>query len=193
MKPKRERELVFNSVFCDTNLYPGGPMTVSEAKKIGPSRCPHFDECNEDGFLHSIHGHQCAMNMGLQVAQFAFALKEGHSIAREMTDFQKENFHPEKGWVFSSDRVHFEIAPSDAKAHLGLIEKFAYFALGLEPPKRLATEVGPNFSDVVAYATIHDGLAIDLSKMEELEGRFGYNGGKGCDVRSGPCSCDAWH
>ena len=190
MKAKRERELVFDSVFCDTNLYSDGPMTVIKAKEIGPSPCPHFDECNKDGFLHPVHGHQCAMNMGLQVAQFA--LKEGHSIEREIVDFQKENIRPEKGWVFSSDRVHFEIVPSSTRAHPGLIEKFAYIALGLEPPEKLASMVGPDFQDVVAYATTPEGY-VDLSKMEKLEGRFGSNAGRGCDVRSGPCSCGAWH
>lgn len=191
MKAKRERELIFNSVFCDTNLFLNGPMAVIKAKEIGLSPCPHFDECNKDGFLHPVHGHQCAMNMGLQVAQLA--LKEGHGIGREMADFQKENIRPEKGWVFSSDREHFEIAPSGTRAHLGLIEKFAYIALGLEPPEKLASMVGSDFQDVLAYATTPDNLAIDLSKMEELEGRFGSNAGRGCDVRSGPCSCGAWH
>ena len=34
---------------------------------------------------------------------------------------------------------------------------------------------------------------IDLSKMEELEGSCGKNGGKGCNVTEGPCSCGGWH
>lgn len=187
----RERELVLNAVFCDTNLYLDGPKTVAEAKAQGRSLCPHYEECNESGgFLHPETGHQCAMNMGLQVAQFS--IKEGHSIVREMNDFEKENICPKRGWVFSSDRKHFEIAPPFSRAHLGLIEKFAYIALGLEPPEKLSTMVGPNFRDVVRYAATPEG-AIDLAKMQELEGRFGSNGGHGCDVRKGPCSCGAWH
>ncbi|MBI1968395.1 hypothetical protein HYS49_00650 [Candidatus Woesearchaeota archaeon] len=51
--------------------------------------------------------------------------------------------------------------------------------------------VGPSFEEVVKYATT-DGT-IDIGKLEELEGRYGYNGGRGCDVKSGPCSCGAWH
>lgn len=35
--------------------------------------------------------------------------------------------------------------------------------------------------------------ALDLAVMEAHEGLQGRNGGKGCDVRSGPCACGAWH
>lgn len=35
--------------------------------------------------------------------------------------------------------------------------------------------------------------AIDLAAMQAHEGLQGNNGGKGCDVRSGPCACGAWH
>jgi len=190
MDPKRERRLVSEGSFCDVNLYLDGPMTVEEVKKAGPSLCPHVEKCRQTGFLHPQTGHQCAMNFGLQVAQNA--LKEGHSIGREMVDFKRAGIIPREGWIFSSDRVHFETAPSCTRAYLGLIEKFAYIALGLEPPEKLATMVGEDFDDVVRYATTPEGT-VDLSKMQELEGRFGYNGGQGCDVLSGPCSCGAWH
>jgi len=40
---------------------------------------------------------------------------------------------------------------------------------------------------------INDEGVIDLSKMEKLEGSCGSNGGKGCDVTKGPCSCGGWH
>ncbi|MBR9702987.1 hypothetical protein GOV10_03050 [Candidatus Woesearchaeota archaeon] len=53
-------------------------------------------------------------------------------------------------------------------------------------------EVGPTFEDVVKYTLTEDG-SINLAKMQELEGRYGYNGGQGCDVQYGPCSCGAWH
>ena len=37
--------------------------------------------------------------------------------------------------------------------------------------------------------------ALDLSLMEAHTkyAPLGYNGGQPCDVRSGPCSCGAWH
>ena len=37
---------------------------------------------------------------------------------------------------------------------------------------------GPDFADVVEYSLTEDGV-IDLRKLEELEGRYGYNGGRG--------------
>lgn len=52
-------------------------------------------------------------------------------------------------------------------------------------------EIGSRFEDVVVY-TMPEAI-VDLARMQQLEGRFGYNGGRGCDVRSGPCSCGAWH
>lgn len=53
-------------------------------------------------------------------------------------------------------------------------------------------DVGPDFKDVVDYATGKDG--IDLRKIEELEGRYEkVHENRGCDVLSGPCACGAWH
>ena len=52
--------------------------------------------------------------------------------------------------------------------------------------------VGSTFNDVVRYATTSDG-ALDLQRMQKLEGRYGTNGGRECDVQEGPCSCGAWH
>ena len=53
--------------------------------------------------------------------------------------------------------------------------------------------VGPEFNDVVAYATNDDGY-VDLAKMQELEGRYSHiHGNRGCDVLKGPCACGAWH
>jgi len=37
------------------------------------------------------------------------------------------------------------------------------------------------------------GPVLSLAAMQTHEGRFGYNGGQGCDVLEGPCSCGAWH
>lgn len=35
--------------------------------------------------------------------------------------------------------------------------------------------------------------AIDLAVIDAHGGLLGYNGGVACDVRSGPCSCGAFH
>ena len=48
--------------------------------------------------------------------------------------------------------------------------------------------VGPTYEDVLRYS-LTPRSAIDLSKMLELEGRFGGR----CDVLSGYCACGAWH
>jgi len=48
------------------------------------------------------------------------------------------------------------------------------------------------FQKLIDECMTDDG-AIDLAKMEELEGSCGCNGGKGCDVTGGPCSCGGWH
>jgi len=52
-------------------------------------------------------------------------------------------------------------------------------------------ELGPTFDDLLAHVT-DDGV-VDLAAMQQFEGRYGYNGGRGCDVLEGPCSCGAWH
>lgn len=50
---------------------------------------------------------------------------------------------------------------------------------------------GGSFESLINYASTKDG--IDLRKIESQEGRYGSNGGRGCDVLTGPCSCGAWH
>jgi hypothetical protein len=39
------------------------------------------------------------------------------------------------------------------------------------------------------------GGALDLQLMDahETHARTGTNGGRNCDVTSGPCSCGSWH
>jgi hypothetical protein len=51
--------------------------------------------------------------------------------------------------------------------------------------------IGPTFDDVVRHVT-RNGV-VDLAALDALEGRYGTNGGRGCDVLRGPCSCGAWH
>lgn len=56
-----------------------------------------------------------------------------------------------------------------------------------------AYRVGLTFGNVVA-ASMTKGGAIDLRKMEKLEGCYEHvHGNRGCDVMSGPCACGAWH
>ena len=59
--------------------------------------------------------------------------------------------------------------------------------------RKYRSRVGDSFEDVINYAFDHEMNAIDSRKLMELEGRYGTNGGVGCDVREGPCSCGAWH
>lgn len=47
------------------------------------------------------------------------------------------------------------------------------------------------FEDRIKECVTANGL--DLAKLEEGEGLYGFNGGRGCDVLDGPCSCGAWH
>ena len=54
-------------------------------------------------------------------------------------------------------------------------------------------EIGPSFENVLNYCFDHIRKVINPKKMEELGGRFGYNGKKWCDTVDGPCSCGAWH
>ena len=49
----------------------------------------------------------------------------------------------------------------------------------------------PNLNALHACCII-DG-AMDLEVLDAHEGIHGYNGGVGCDVSSGPCSCGAFH
>ena len=65
-----------------------------------------------------------------------------------------------------------------------------------EPEESKKENVGPTFDDVTraSMRPTEDGTpAIVLSELSQFEGRYGYNGGRGCDVASGPCSCGAWH
>lgn len=55
--------------------------------------------------------------------------------------------------------------------------------------------VGGRINDVIgASLEMHKGRPVlNMGKMQSFEGRYGYNGGIGCDVLDGPCSCGAWH
>lgn len=50
------------------------------------------------------------------------------------------------------------------------------------------------FNELKAKSTEKDG-SINTLRMESQEGRYGSNGGRGCDtgIGGGACSCGAWH
>jgi hypothetical protein len=181
----KERTLIFDGSPCETNLHPDGPETVADARQLGRQPCPYYDRCNR-GFLRD---HQCVMRMGVEVAKYV--LRGGVSLGREMQDFRRDAPRPAGGYIWSEDRENFELV-TDFSLVVEKVREFAWQLLGLgvspEP-----TETGDlSFQDVLDYATTKDG-AVDLAKLERLEGRCGQNGGRGCDVTSGPCSCGAWH
>jgi len=187
---KKDYNLIMDASPCDVNLYPDGPPNITEVKKLGRQLCPYFSKCNS-GLLSG--GHQCAILFGSQVAQNA--LKEGHSVDAEMTDFRREmtgqlpRMAP-KGIIWSADRKTFEII-TDTKKAMAMVSAFAKMVLGDNEPRG----AGPprrSFNELVAGAITPDG-AVDLAKIDALEGSCGRNGGRGCDVTSGPCSCGAWH
>ncbi len=188
----RERELVLQGSFCDTNLYQGGPKTTAEAIQRGRSFCPHRGEC-ERGYLED---HSCAMRFSMEVVRNS--IKLGTSIATEMQNFRRGHTRQPKGWVYSLDRKEFKEIPESEQAML-LVEQFTHILLDdgeigaiTDQSANPRVTVGERFEDVFAHALTDDG-SLDLRKIQELEGRFGYNGGKGCDTRDGPCSCGAWH
>ncbi len=49
-----------------------------------------------------------------------------------------------------------------------------------------------DINDVINHSLNQKG-ELSISKMKELEGKFGRNGSHKCDVLEGPCSCGAWH
>ncbi len=75
------------------------------------------------------------------------------------------------------------------------IEKFEAVTANItkywEPEKKERKD--SSFEGLIQHAMTKDG--IDLRKIEAQEGRYGRNGGRGCDVGpgGGPCSCGAWH
>lgn len=47
------------------------------------------------------------------------------------------------------------------------------------------------YDELITQCTDKDGV-LDVMAIDELPA-VGTNGGKKCDVTSGPCSCGAWH
>lgn len=185
----REKRLVLEGSFCNMNLYADGPKTYVEAAKLGEQLCPRAAECREHGLGKD---HQCIMMTGLEVARNTLRLRT--TVEAEMVDFRNSHSRPAKGWLYSCDRKIIELVPEGSVSAV-LIERIAHVAMDDEHAstrENLRIKVGSRFENVIAHAMTPEG-AIDTLKMQELEGRFGSNGGVGCDVLSGPCSCGAWH
>ena len=156
---------------------------MEEVRQRGRMPCPRLQQCLQKNV-------RCAMRYGIEIARNA--LKEGHSVEVEMRTFRRETAaSPLEEFVWSLDKGETVTIPTDREELYLYIHRFAVMVIG-GSGEPAAEQIGPDFSDVLAHATTPDG-AIDLRKMEALEGRFGSNGGVGCDVRSGPCSCGAWH
>ncbi len=178
----REVDLILGGSPCDTNFYPNGPRTVKEAMAAGRCICSHADKCKKG--RNSENGFACIMDYAIQVARSV--IKEQSEVHREVYgDFRRyfEAHTPKKGCVFSKDGKTFEFV-TDKDEVLKKVEEFALQVLGANKP----LGIGPSFADVVNHAMDSDG-AVDLRKVDALEGRFGGR----CDVRSGPCACGAWH
>ncbi len=193
---KVERKLIFDGSPCDVNFYEGGPTTCEQARELGREDqiCPWFGRCEKE--LHQTTGHMCTMKMGVEVARNT--LNERWGVDREMEDFQtflRQDVLAPKGFVYSPDRVNFELLTDRATA-IERIRAFAKKLLG-EPEGGLqpttAGKVGSSFGALVSSATDPEDGTIDLRKIDQHEGRFGSNAGRPCDVQKGPCSCGAWH
>lgn len=187
----RERKLILDGSACQNNFNADGPKTVEESKRLGKQPCPNFERCN-NGALHPVSGHQCAMMFGLTVAQYV--VQKRTTVGVEMQDYRRAGFRPKLGFFWSDDRETIGTI-TDVREAEAKIRSFAEQILGGPDGSKVVDErleVGPTLNDVVAHAMTPTG-AIDLAKMQELEGRYGSNGGRGCDVARGPCSCGAWH
>jgi hypothetical protein len=175
----REKRLIIDGEPCDMNLYPDGPQTEADAIVVGGSLCPHLAKCQQDGYFET---HQCVMLMATKAAREV--VKGAGSFYSEMQQFCSQAPRQVK-WIWSADRRQFRYLEGFDQV-VEKVEQFAKQLLAGQIP------VGSSFEDVIAHATTEGG-AIDLRRIEELEGRCGTNGGRGCDVTSGPCSCGAWH
>jgi hypothetical protein len=188
----REAQLIICAAPCDCNLYADGPQTVAEVLKLGQQLCPKLRECSSPAHHSTI---QCCVQMGTKIAQYVL---RGGTINNEMADFRREFSFPSGGMIWSSDRKVFEII-TDREVAYTKVREFAEMLVSSVKGATSATiptkeNVGNSFEDIVAHATDPDG-AIDLRKIEALEGRFSHLPGhsRRCDVLSGPCACGAFH
>lgn len=185
-KKKKEKlrniDFVLEGFPCDVNFYPDGPFSIEEATKLGPSPCPHKEECEKLKNSHNKKILSCVMCLAVKVAREA--LKTRITVADEIKGNFKKFFdeYTSDGYIWSEDRKNSIIITNKEEA-IKKIEDFAVQIVGTREPRG----IGPSYHDVMVFATTKEG--IDLRKIELLKGRFGGN----CDAKEGPCSCGAWH
>lgn len=177
---------------CDTNMFPGGPKTVQEDKRLGSQTCPSWDQCKRGLKAGEWN---CTMMMGHIAARVV--VQENKTLDQAMGEWRASDKANVPKYITSDDRQEFRFIPtSEAEPR---IRAFAEQLLGegqqVDLAQRLGVDraeaVGPGFSDV-SRAQIKDGVR-DPMRTRHLEGRYGTNGGRGCDVLRGPCSCGAFH
>lgn len=184
----REKTLILSRRPCDTNFHDDGPATLAEAEARGAQRCPRYEQCwGTNGDLRADDGTQCVMEYGHQIVALMHLHKRRfRSVADQ---FAKDAPDPPKGFIWSSDRKTF--VRVDRATAIRKAEEFAVAII--EGPD--GERAGPGANDVLGSAVAPD-LAdpvVDLAELAKNEGRYGYNGGVGCDVRQGHCACGAAH
>lgn len=185
----RERELFFRYSPCTTNFHDDGPATVAEAEARGVERCPYYDRCAATpGLLNEKTGAQCLLRFAADCVQMMHL--ERSRFAAQVQKFRDWRPTPAKGFIWSPDRQRFELI-EDFDTAIAKLREFG-LALMSGPASRQVTDlndlVGTSMVDVGSGAP-----ALSLSDMDEHAGNFGYNGGQGCDVLVGHCSCGANH
>lgn len=99
-------------------------------------------------------------------------------------------------------RLASDMETNSEKIYSLLIEEFGSVDSAMEKFETVTAAITKNwepederkdssFEGLLQHVSTKEG--IDLRKMEKEEGRYGSNGGRGCDTRNGPCSCGAWH
>lgn len=172
---------------CITDFHDTGPSTLEEARARGEDRCPRYRQCWEpgEGDLHPQDGYQCLLHFGHQAVRMMH--EDRTRISEQVAKFRALHPTPAKGFLWSPDRKVFEVV-TDFDEAVAKVQEFA-IAIMTGPPR---AHVGASFDEAIEHAKTPDG-AISLTKLQELEGRFGYNGGRPCDTLEGPCSCGATH
>jgi hypothetical protein len=63
----------------------------------------------------------------------------------------------------------------------------------LEDIKKNPSKHKHDFNGLLACCMVNGAIDALLMEAHEEYVNLGKNGGRRCDVRSGPCSCGAWH